>query len=156
MYRVIVENIHFVFLKENHMGIWGSRIFDNDDAMDFIEQIMPVKDISTLRDVLYQVVEPQHYLELPVCCTALAAVVLIAAMKNKDYSLLPEFARRWAIDMNFSINAQLIGLAQNAIQAIATESELQDLWSKSDIYNDWIEVIVGLNEKLNSTDLLFR
>jgi Domain of unknown function (DUF4259) len=135
------------------MGIWGSGIFDNDDAMDFVEQLVPLRNISSLRNALYKVVEPQHYLELPECCIALAAIELIAAMKNKNYSLLPEFARTWAIDMNFSINAQLIGLAQNAIQAITTESELQNLWSKSDIYNDWIEVIVGLTERLDSTDL---
>lgn len=135
------------------MGIWGIGIFDNDDAMDFIEQLLLVNDISSLRDALYKVVEPQSYLEVPECCIALAAIAVIAAMKDKDYSLLPNSAKRWAIDMNSSINAKLIGLAQKAIQSIATESELHDLWSKSDSYNDWAKVIVGLTERLNSTVL---
>jgi len=135
------------------MGIWGIGIFDNDDAMDFIEQLLLVKDISSLSDALYKVVEPQRYLELPECYTALAAIALIAAMKDKDYSLLPDSAKRWASDMNSSINTQLIGLAQKAILAITTESELQNLWSNSDTYNNWTKVIDGLTERLNSSDL---
>ena len=114
---------------------------------------MLAEDISSLRDALYKVIEPQSYIELPDCCIALAAIAVIAAMKDKDYSLLPDSAKRWAINMNSSINARLIGLAQKAVLTIATESELQNLWSKSDTYNDWTKLIGKLTERLNSIDL---
>ncbi len=130
------------------MGTWGTGIFDNDDAMDWVEQMLQLKDISTLREAIRSIVDASHYLEASESCIALAAAEIIAAIKNKDYSLLPEAAQPLARNNDFIVDAQLIELALKAIQAISSDSELRDLWSESEFLGEWSNVIIGLEQRL--------
>ena len=135
------------------MGIWGTGIFENDVALDWVEQLLQSNNTSLLREAIRGVVDTSRYLEAPECCIALAAVEIVAALKNKEYSLLPEAVESWVRKNSFIIDTQLVEVALRTIQAISRESELRDLWSESSFHDEWSNVINSLEQRLRSPNI---
>ena len=130
------------------MGAWGTGIFDNDDAMDWIGLMIENGDIEQLREGVNKIIVSNQYLQSPDCCRALASAEIIAAIKNKDYSFLPDLAKQWILTFDIAINPKIIYSAQEAIQMVKEDSELKDLWAKSNNLNEWIKVVQDLEDRL--------
>jgi len=77
------------------MGAWGAGNFENDDALDWLAVLQAeglpaagaaIQDVLTLAD---------DYLEAPTCCAALAAAEVIAALRGRPASRLPDELVEW-------------------------------------------------------------
>jgi hypothetical protein len=67
------------------MGAWGTGVFENDDAADFVGDIIEGNGLSPIETAIDRVLQvKQGYLEAPEASQALAAVAILVRLKNKD------------------------------------------------------------------------
>jgi hypothetical protein len=123
------------------MGAWGSGVFENDDAADFVGDVVEGNSLSPIKAAIDRVLEAgQGYLEAPDASHALAAAAILVRLKDnaaqvgKTTQALNEWIGRTKIDPP----ADLMEKAFRSIQRVLTEpSELLELWSESDEFSDW-------------------
>jgi hypothetical protein len=142
------------------MGAWENGNFGNDDVMDFVSE---VNDKKAILDPILKIsnASATEYLESPDCCVALAAIEYLAASLGNPSEDFPEEARDW-ISKNkllpftqgglFGIGkteVDIIKHANQAIDKIKTNSELQELWQESGEFEDWLNIVEGLKKRIS-------
>jgi hypothetical protein len=114
------------------MGAWGTRTFQNDDALDWLGALVESSDEATVRGALELATSagPEEYLESPAGQQALAAAELVAAAVGRAGDGLPEEARAWVAAHGSRITG-LLDLARLAVMRVMANhnSEIRDLWS---------------------------
>jgi len=127
------------------MGAWGAGNFENDDALDWLAVLQAeglpaagaaIQDVLTLAD---------DYLEAPTCCAALAAAEVIAALRGRPASRLPDELVEWLGRVSGDPGEQLARNARNAVDAIRRSSELRELWEDDE---EWKQEVDGLYARL--------
>ncbi len=71
------------------MSAWTSGLFDNDDALDFIDDLAEAPDWRTVVQALDYVTKQSGYLEAPEGQIAVAAAAIVAAAVG-DVTILPD------------------------------------------------------------------
>lgn len=132
------------------MGAWSASNFDNDDALDWLDDLCDSGDESSVRSALSTVAEwpADEYLEAIDCCVALAAAEIVAAALGNPAADLPEETEDWLDRNAWEPGAEEIRLAHAVITRIKVNSELKDLWEDSDSYDEWLAVIQDLESRL--------
>ena len=127
------------------MGAWGAGNFENDDALDWLAVLQAeglpaagaaIQDVLTLAD---------DYLEAPTCCAALAAAEVIAALRGRPASRLPDELVKWLGRVSGDPGEELTTNARNAVDAIRRSSELRELWEDDE---EWKQEVDGLYARL--------
>jgi hypothetical protein len=121
--------------------------FENDDALDWVYLLEKAQDMSIVEEALSLVLDGEEYLESPDCCTALAAAEVIAALHGSPSSFLPDEVTRW-VSGKGEPEPALLSRAKRAVEAVLQASELKELWEETDEYEDWLEEVEGLLERL--------
>jgi hypothetical protein len=130
------------------MGAWGAGSFDNDDAMEWADELMDSGDTEAIEEALEAVtVRDKESLEAPDACVALAAAEVVAALNNAAGPDLPDDLQKW-IRKQKGERQDLVQLALRAIKRVRTESELKILWEESGDAGEWYENISNLEERL--------
>ena len=70
------------------------------------------------------------YLEAPICCAALAAAEVIAALRGRPAPRLPDELVEWLARVSGDPGEELTTNARNAVDAIRRSSELRELWEE--------------------------
>ncbi len=135
------------------MGAWGISSFDNDDAADWLEELLLADNLLILYSAFEMVDE--EYLEFPDACNALAAAEVVLALKGNTRKGVPAKAQQWVQQHQSSATAdELAELTKMAIAAVkkvtSPDSELDELWQESEDYDDWLEDIITLKEALKA------
>jgi hypothetical protein len=130
------------------VGAWGTGIFEDDHALDWVGTLTEATTIVPVVDAL-RAVETTGYLDASVCSAALAAAEILAALNGKASAALPEDAENWVRNHPLQVNDELLQLARTAIQRIEAESELRDLWAESDVLSEWQAEIKNLESRLS-------
>jgi Domain of unknown function (DUF4259) len=142
------------------MGAWETGNFGNDDAMDFVGDITETNGKDLILSAIQAIINNTDYIESSDCCTALAAIEFIAAAKGNACDDFPEEAEEWLSKnklMPFTkggfmgIGAKevdVITLSSKAIEKIKTESELKELWEESGEFEEWLEILEGLKQRI--------
>ena len=130
------------------MGAWGVGTFENDDASDWVYQLEEAGDLTLVREALGAAADPAGYLESPTCSEALAAAEVVAALTGKAAPDLPEEVRAWVAEHRTRVPADLVTLTVRAIDQIAADSELKELWAESDESAAWADRLVELRGRL--------
>lgn len=131
------------------MGAWGVSTFENDDAVDWLEEL--IGSVNLL--ILYSTFEmlEEDYLECPDGCNALAAAEVVAALNNQARASFPEQAKQWVATHKNDKSDDLLDLALNAVdKVISKSSELNELWKKSDEYGEWLKDVASLKLALKA------
>ncbi|MEQ1865496.1 MAG: DUF4259 domain-containing protein [Micropepsaceae bacterium] len=133
------------------MGAWATDSFSNDDALDWLVDFAAAPTIEMLRDTLEHVTasEADDYLEAPDCSEAIAAAEIVAALNGNPAANLPEDLKTWLQSDHGLDAAQLRPIASAAIEQIAENSELRELWEESDFYEKWTVEVSDLVRRLN-------
>lgn len=136
------------------MGAWGSGTFDNDDALDWLGELEASKKSSVIAATIKKVTQPtKPVLESSDCCAALAAAELVAAAAGTGSPYLPEEALQFLADHPLKVDAKLMADTHLALEKIASDSELKDVWDESDTPEDWYDCIAELKQRLKSADV---
>jgi len=131
------------------MGVFGVGPFEDDDAADWAAVLVESDTIDSVTEALMALVlKTDSHLEAPACSRAVAAAEVVAALHGRFADDLPEEIRRWAATRLGSADAGLISTAAQAVTAVLTDSELDELWKESDDYAAWRERMHDLSRRL--------
>ncbi len=128
------------------MGAWGAGNFENDDALDFLAEVEGTAALKAAIETLPLAGEGE--VDATDACRAMAAAEIIAAMMGRPSpDCPPEFTAQ--VKTFGKPAADLIELAHQGVSRVLFDSELLDLWTKSDSREDWNIVVTDLIERLN-------
>ena len=138
------------------MGAWGIGNFENDEASDWVWDLVKSKDKDFLHETLARAVGGELS-NSSTCAEALAAAEVTLAGLNKEADNLPDEAADWLNKGTGLLRkkVKVFGpqdaiLAQEAVQRISSSSELLDLWIESGNDSEWLELQNKLSERLAS------
>jgi hypothetical protein len=131
------------------MGAWGVGHFENDDAMDFVGDLVDEecgwKDLAEV----FELAESE-YLEAPDAMQIIAAAALIDAGKNGAPKDSPEEIGEWLKGKKPAPDA-LKKQARKAVERVLKpESELLELWAEAEEADAkaWKKGVEALIERL--------
>ncbi len=113
------------------MGTWGTEVFANDDAMDWIAALEDTDDISVVERALSAVNDSNGHLEAPDCSVALAAAEVVATILKKPGPDVPSEVFEWIARVGREMPPSLPDDALHAIDRVASDSELLELWEEA-------------------------
>ena len=119
------------------MGATGAGPFENDDALDLLDELEESEhDVRRKRveAALDQVVHARGYIEAPTMSQAVAAAVLVAACDDFE-SVVGERNVPWWVDEEpIEVDEQLEELATRALHRAmqSDDNELWELWAEGD------------------------
>ena len=133
------------------MGAWGFKSFDNDDAADWVyafEEQGEALIAETLKAATVEE-EDDDYLDASVCCEALAAAEMVAAVKTNDHTSLSDEAGAALKSKTDGVaTPENVALALEAVKRIRSMSELRDLWEESEEFDNWQKDVEALEKRL--------
>lgn len=133
------------------MGAWGFGSFDNDDAADFLADVVESGDLSLIREVFDNVLTSTEYVEAPDASQAIAAAEVLAAAIGRPTSAgqQEEELGEWLSRLRPSVEPALIAQARDAlVRILAPNSELRELWEEADEFPDWQATVAELLQQL--------
>lgn len=130
------------------MGTWGHEAFSNDDALDWLGELLDAGDMGPVEAALAAAASAgETYLEAPDCSQALAAAEVVAALRGKLGDGLPKKLIAWQAGRPKPADG-LLELARRAVAQVAQDSELKDLWVESGHPEAWEECVRNLQARL--------
>ncbi|MGR4864485.1 DUF4259 domain-containing protein [Caulobacter sp. LARHSG274] len=131
------------------MDAWADGPFDNDDALDFIDDLAEAPDWRTVVQALDYVTKQSGYLEAPEGSIAVAAAAIVAAAVG-EVTVLPDNHH----ELKSALGAPPVGavaLARAALaRVVAPASELDELWQEGDGHDAWLTQIAALQTTLST------
>jgi hypothetical protein len=129
------------------MGTWGHGIFENDDALDWVIELESAGQAAIDGALTAVTEEAEDYMDACDCTRALAAAEVVAALRGRPATDLPDAVQVWASGRP-APGDQLVAKAMDAINRILAGSELKDLWEGSDGYRVWQANVADLQSRL--------
>lgn len=133
------------------MGVWGTRSFENDDALEWAAAAQD-GDLEQVRAALAPVAAPDGaYLEAPAAAKALAAAEAVATLRGAPPEGLPDRVGAWIATLSREFDETLLSDARAAIDRVVTPpSELLELWEdkSGDDSTAWLASVSDLRERL--------
>jgi hypothetical protein len=132
------------------MGAWGTGAFDNDDAADWVYELLESDDLTPARDALAATLDSDGWLQLPEASRAVAAATAVAAAFDGDVKGLPDEVVEWLL---VHPDAGTLGdarLALDALERVAgPDSELREVWLESPEGPAWVAEIARLGYRVS-------
>ena len=129
------------------MEAWANGPFDNDDALDFIDDLAEAPEWRTVVQALDYVTKTAGYLEAPEGSIAVAAAAIVAASVG-DVTILPDNHRELKAALGGPPDGA-VALARSALaRVVAPASELDELWQEGDDHDAWLTQIADLQSRL--------
>ena len=134
------------------MGAWGTGVFDNDGAGDFLSALAdtePDEREFVIRDALEAATDSDDYLEVDAAQEAIAAAAVIAAIHHDRPVTDQDSGRTFAAADLPSSTAELRTLAVTALsRVIATDSEWRELWAETDDFDTAVAAVADVRAAL--------
>ncbi len=131
------------------MGAWGTGTFDNDDAADWVYELLGSADLTPAREALAAPMDSDGWLEIPEGARAVAAAATVAAGFDGDVRGLPDEVVEW---LEYHPDASTLADARLAIDSLervaSVESELREVWLEAPNGPAWVEEIARLAYRL--------
>jgi hypothetical protein len=131
---------------------WGAGIFQDDLATDFAAQIVE-GGLAVLRRAFDDAGQAKgHLLHEPAVRTLIAAEVL-AALGGRPAKALPTELQDWISGRQGEpIPDTLWPLSRVAVERVKDDSEISELWARSDGFAGWIDKVDDLLGRLAQSD----
>lgn len=134
------------------MGAWGAGAFENDDALDWLDELEGADDFAPIFGAIDTVLGLKgDSPEAPEAAMAIAAAEVVAALDGRPHPELPEDVADWVAGKPKPI-PRLVERARLAAIAVRDNSELRDLWAEPDAdFDEWKGEVDGLVLRLGGT-----
>ncbi|HXR70844.1 DUF4259 domain-containing protein [Actinocrinis sp.] len=136
------------------MGTWQVGPFDNDDAMDYFDEVEETPDAEVppkLRETLVAVVERPGQIELAEGHVAVAAACLVAAGRSRAAATGNSSVDAWLSTHRPAVTAEDQRVALAALDRVTgPDSEWMALWSSSPSGAAVEQRIASLRQILNA------
>jgi hypothetical protein len=134
------------------MSVWDIGPFDNDLAMDWVQDLQESNDLYYIEDTLNNVLEEgDTFIPMPFACEALAAIEVLARLQGQpggeavdDVDAWVETARK-----KFRRRADLVEKSLKVLDLIVSEkSELANEWAQTDEHVAWRGMVEQLRARV--------
>ena len=132
------------------MGAWGTGIFEDDTALDTVQEAID----STAADFLQQVIlteDDEEYLEYDRAHQIIIAGVILDALLNDTvYEHNDEAFEQWLEQQNRdSVNEFKPAVLAGLKMVLSNQSELNELWQENNMeYPNWRANVEGMIARL--------
>ena len=126
------------------MGIWGTDVFQNDAALDWVIELEESDDLELIQMTFDYIEHDLEFLDDDECADALAAVEVVAAMLGRPTQSLPEEVRAWLSSHPITPGQELVAQAQRVAEKVRENS----LWDVSVDLDAWFDVVDDLLERV--------
>ncbi|MGE5700952.1 MAG: DUF4259 domain-containing protein [Clostridia bacterium] len=129
------------------MGAWSHEIFGNDDAMDWVGELLEAEDLSVVEQVLQETADEDDYIEVDLASQALAAAEVVAFLGGKPGAELQpdsdveEELLAWLKKRNDNVD-HLKPLALQVVRKVKASSE------ETEDYQLWLDTVTDLEGRL--------
>jgi hypothetical protein len=139
-----------ILLKEDSMGTWGVKSFENDTALDWAFELNSSTNDEPIFEAIYDVLDTDdEYPDADICCCAVASAEVIAAFKGNSEYDLPDEIMSWLRNNTIHDMVKLTEDTLIALEIVQKNSELKDLWLESDDYEKWNQEIEDLIRRVS-------
>jgi hypothetical protein len=134
------------------MGAWSPHSFGNNEALDWLNDLIDEHDIYFIHNTLEIIAEfpcgdkPEAW----DCCCALAAAEMVAAAKGRPGASTPQEALEWIDAYAFQADEEALELARKAVARIEKDSWLRDEWEESGDSSGWYQALADLRSRLSA------
>ncbi len=131
------------------MGAWSSGIFDNDEALDWLDELCTSDGTDLLGEAFASATT--DYLEAPEGCRILCAGAALAVALGHEVKDAPDLLKIWAAGLfDEDIRALLPDARAALARVLAEGSELKELWQEGDgaDYPMWEAAVLSLQADL--------
>jgi hypothetical protein len=133
------------------MGAWGPTAFENDDALDWMSELVEGSDLAPLVAALASVtdeVATGEDIDDSDGSNALAAAEVVAALRGRPAADLPEELSEW-LSRQQAPDPHLVARARTAVKAVlGPHSDLRELWHESPDFAVWEANVKNLLARL--------
>jgi Domain of unknown function (DUF4259) len=131
-------------------GAWGYGTFENDDALDWLDDLQRQSNSQLLVTALGAADPHAKYIEAAQCSQALAAAEIVAAARGHASKTLPADAVQWVKRVKLTVTAEFLGAARSAVETCrnSDHSELRALWLESKQPSPWLAETASLLSRL--------
>lgn len=105
------------------MGVWGYLPFENDDALDWLEELEACGS-DVIRQALAKAGD--RYVEAPDGAVALAAAEVTAASQGNPLGDLPENVTDWVTAHGLEITAEDVEMAVEVVDRVRSQRWLEE------------------------------
>lgn len=131
-----------------HAGAWGHESFENDSAIDWVENFFKPDGIAAVESAISQVTTRKGYLDVDVASAAVAAAEILAIARGHSGGNIPPDLEAQAKRMPAKRVTALLPTARLALERVLADSELKELWADSPDYAAWRKAVEGLKARL--------
>jgi len=142
--------LSLVFAVWAHAGAWGCGGFENDDALDWVENALKPGGQRAVEATIASVGKGTGYLQAPEACAAIAACEVLAAAQGRAAPDLPPEVAALASKLPAKPAETIRKSARDALDRIlGKDSELRALWkdAKGD-FEKWQKAIENLKTRV--------
>jgi hypothetical protein len=128
---------------------WGVSSFENDAAGEWFLLIEEAPDPGAMMAAaIDDALSCADLLDADRSCEAIAAAELCASCAGQIAERLPDNVQAWVEENAHGPHADEVELAVQAVGRVREESELRDLWEKSEDQAQWLAEVEGLLTRL--------
>lgn len=137
------------------MGAWGTGIFENDSALDWVAELVEENDESMIHSTLASIDDKMEsivdtYIEEPDASSILAAAEIVSYFSGNPSDDLPQEVIDWLEENKLKNISELLELARSSVKIVKNKSELRELWEESDEFDGWLSVVEELESRLQN------
>jgi hypothetical protein len=127
------------------MGAWGVGSLENDSALDWLGFFEDQPDLGLLESTFAAVADAEEddYLEVDEASSAIAAAELVAFAMGHPGPELSDTVTAWIAQHRVEV-AALAPLAVRALERVANDSEVAELWEETTDNDAWLADVEGL------------
>ncbi len=137
--------------KSRSLRIWGSRSFENEAAMTWLEDLDQAEGLEYVEETLDEVLDADASGEAPpndAAARAIAAAETVATLVSTPADGVPEEVRQWCFDHPGFDLSEVQPKALHALGVIMTESDLRAAFDRSGEGETWESGLEQLRDRL--------
>ena len=128
---------------------WGVASFENDAAGEWFLLVEEAPEPgAVMASAIDEVLSAAEFLDVDLCCGAIAAAELCACCAGQLPDRLPDNVYGWVQANPHEPHADEIDLAVEAVSRVRDESELRDAWEAAGDCSQWLAEVDGLLARL--------
>lgn len=135
------------------MGAWGFNVFDDDVALDILDEFGEIEDIIEFMKESFEDALETDYLDYGECFKVIVSAALMDCVINStEYDILKdeEYGYQEILERIKNLDfTPLENLAVKALEVLMNDSELFELWDENPDSNIWKSNIIGIIKRLS-------
>jgi len=134
------------------MSVWDIGPFDNDLALDWVQDLQESNDLYYIEDTLNNVLdEGDAMIPMPFACEALAAIDVLARLQGQPGEEAGDDVDAWVetVRKKFKRRADLVEKSLKVLDLIVSgKSELANEWAQTDDHVAWRGMVEQLRARV--------